>query len=134
MSHRAVDLEDKVLSKLALDMTRHCIEIHDKLPRVIRAQVDATLGESRAFYQGIASTPAQLEALFPPSRGDNQTWYVVCIRCRPGLYATSEEADAEVLGVPDQSRRKVTGRVAALAYYRQMYEQQKVMRLTEVPN
>jgi hypothetical protein len=46
----------------------------------------------------------------------------------------SDEADAQVLGVPDQSRRKVVGRVPALAYYRQMYDLQRVMRLTEIPN
>ena len=44
----------------------------------------------------------------------------------------SEEADVQVHGVPDQSRRRMTGRAAALAYYRQMYEQGKVMRLTEI--
>jgi hypothetical protein len=49
------------------------------------------------------------------------------------LLSPSDEADAQVLGVPDQSRRKVVGRVPALAYYRQMYDLQRVMRLTEIP-
>ncbi|KAF8187857.1 hypothetical protein K438DRAFT_1972561 [Mycena galopus ATCC 62051] len=104
VTHWSLDLNDKALSKLALDMTRHCIDINDKLPRIVRAQVAAALSELRAalgFYQGIAPTPSQLDALFPPGRGDNQTWYVICIGCQPGLYATPEEADDQVLGVPD---------------------------------
>ncbi|KAJ6548366.1 hypothetical protein B0H19DRAFT_1298949 [Mycena capillaripes] len=120
------------LSKIALDMTRHCIEINDQLPRVVRAQVDAALAgltPAPAFVQGAAPTPAELEAAFPPGRGDNQTWYVVCIGCRPGLYATPEEADDQVLGIPGQSRRKMSGRGPALAYYRHMYSQNGVMRL-----
>ncbi|KAJ7866847.1 hypothetical protein B0H14DRAFT_3442239 [Mycena olivaceomarginata] len=131
--HRLVD---KAMSKLALDMTRHCIDLTDKIPRVVRAQVEAAVAEVHppvAFSQGIAPTPAQLEAQFPSGRGDNQAWYVVCIGRQPGLYATADEADAQVLGVPDQYRRKVVGRIPALAYYRQMYDLQRVMRLTEIP-
>ncbi|KAJ7774397.1 hypothetical protein B0H14DRAFT_2965332 [Mycena olivaceomarginata] len=137
ITQRCVDTEEKAMSKLALDMTRHCIDLTDKIPRVVRAQVEAAIAEvspPTAFVQGVAPTPAQLEAQFPLGRSDNQAWYVVCIGRQPGLYATPDEADAQVLGVPNQSRRKVVGRVPALAYYRQMYDLQRVMRLTEISN
>ncbi|KAJ7870319.1 hypothetical protein B0H14DRAFT_3440151 [Mycena olivaceomarginata] len=136
ITQHCVDTDDKAVSKLALDMTRHCIDLTDKIPRVVRAQVEAAVAEVRpptTFSQGIAPTPAQLEAQFPSGRGDNQAWYVVCIGRQPGLYATADEADAQVLGVPDQYRRKVVGRIPALVYYRQMYDLQRVMRLTEIP-
>ncbi|KAJ6448080.1 hypothetical protein C8R45DRAFT_1114217 [Mycena sanguinolenta] len=132
----ALDLNDKALTKLIVDMTRLCLDVQDKLPRVVRAEVEAAVAEVRPptpiFYQGVAPTPAQMEGMFPAGRGDNQQWHVVCVGRQPGLYATSDEADVQVHGVPDQSRRRMTGRAAALAYYRQMYEQGKVMRLTEI--
>jgi hypothetical protein len=46
---------------------------------------------------------------------------------------SSEEAEDEVTGVPRGYRRRVPGRIAALAYYRQMYDQGKVRRLNEEP-
>ncbi|KAJ6548274.1 hypothetical protein B0H10DRAFT_2101155 [Mycena sp. CBHHK59/15] len=124
------------LSKIALDMTRHCLDINEKLPRVVRAQVDAAIAEhtpATAFYEETAPTPDQLEAQFPPGRGDSQAWYVVCTGRQPGLYASADEADEQVSGVPHQHRRKLTGRGPALAYYRQLYELGQVMRLTEIP-
>ncbi|KAJ6451806.1 hypothetical protein C8R45DRAFT_1041692 [Mycena sanguinolenta] len=136
MSQRALDLNDKMLSKLGLEVTRHCLEVNERLPPVLQAHVEAALAELRPpsplFYKGIAPTPAHLEEMFPAGSGDGQMWHVVCVGRQPGLYATSQEADAQVHGVPDQSRRKVSGRAAALAYYRDMYEANKVMRLTEI--
>ena len=45
----------------------------------------------------------------------------------------SDDADEEVRGVPNHSRLKVTGRAAALAHYRQMYESGKVRCMKEEP-
>ncbi|KAK7006451.1 hypothetical protein R3P38DRAFT_2794166 [Favolaschia claudopus] len=115
ITERFVDAEDKSLSKLGLELTRHCLDVGDKIPRIVQAQVDAALAQRRNFIQGASPTPGDLEELYPPGKGDNNTWYVV-------------------LGVPDQSRRKVVGRAPALAYYRQMYNDQKVMRAREVPS
>ncbi|KAJ6614468.1 hypothetical protein B0H10DRAFT_1950603 [Mycena sp. CBHHK59/15] len=50
------------LSKIALDMTRHCLDINEKLPRVVRAQVDAAIAEhtpATAFYEETAPTPTR---------------------------------------------------------------------------
>jgi hypothetical protein len=49
------------------------------------------------------------------------------------IYLCSDEADEQVTGVPHQHRRKMTGRVPALAYYRQLHGLGQVMRLTEIP-
>lgn len=49
------------------------------------------------------------------------------------MHPTSEEADAEVLGVPGQARRRKIGRLEALAYYRQEYIGNRVMKLSEAP-
>ncbi|KAF8171610.1 hypothetical protein K438DRAFT_1982026 [Mycena galopus ATCC 62051] len=125
------------LSKLAVDLTERSVDSNEKLPRVVQAQVEAALAEARpptpAFFEYDAPTPVELEALFPAGRGDNQAWHVVCVGRKPGLYAASDEADEQVRGVPEQSRRKMAGRATALAYYRNMYEQGKVTCLTEIP-
>ncbi|KAJ6494479.1 hypothetical protein C8R45DRAFT_927658 [Mycena sanguinolenta] len=137
VSNRCLDVHDTETSKLALEITRQCIDIGDKIPQVVRTHVDAALEDARpptpAFYEYVAPTPAEVDEKVPEARSDNQTWHVVCVGRQPGLYATYEEADDQVRGVPDQSRRKVVGRDPALAYYRHMYEHGKVTRLTETP-
>ncbi|KAJ7792841.1 hypothetical protein B0H14DRAFT_3498762 [Mycena olivaceomarginata] len=128
LSEQCIDADDKALSKLALEVTRHCIDINDKIPRVVQVQVDAAVAVFRktpAFYENIAPTPDEMEVEYPPGRGDKQVWYVVCVGRQPGFYTTYEEAEDEVDGVPRGHRRRVPGRIAALAYYRQMYEQGK---------
>ncbi|KAK7040426.1 hypothetical protein R3P38DRAFT_3180138 [Favolaschia claudopus] len=155
MAQRCVQVDEKGLSILALEMAKHCVDLNDleRLPRVIAAEAAASVLDDQmaalglaasaaavnlalifaaaTFVQGVAPTPAEMETTFQPGNGDNQTWYVVCVGRMPGLYPDADSANAQVLGVPDQSRRKVSGRVAALAYYRQMYEDNKVMRLNE---
>ncbi|KAJ7863779.1 hypothetical protein B0H14DRAFT_2574719 [Mycena olivaceomarginata] len=148
---RSIDLDDKVVSKLALDLTRHSVAINNQIPQVVRSHVDAimanirhtlsslyhslspvdTLSAARVFYQDIAPTPAKLDALFPPGQGDNKAYHVVCVGRVPGLYETVEEANEQIDGVPTQSRRRVVGRLSALAYYRQMFDAKKVLALTQ---
>ncbi|KAJ6449957.1 hypothetical protein C8R45DRAFT_1114364 [Mycena sanguinolenta] len=129
---RSLDLNDKVLTKLIVDMTRLSMDVQEKFPRIVRAQVEAAVAEVRPptpiFYQGVAPTPAQMDMMFPAGRGDNQQWHVVCVGRQPPAWPIRHI----VHGVPDQSHRRMTGRAAALAHYRQMYDQGKVMRLTEI--
>ncbi|KAJ6510908.1 hypothetical protein C8R45DRAFT_1162116 [Mycena sanguinolenta] len=141
MSRHCLEVHDKETSKAALEMARQCLDINradldsEKVPRIVRAHVDATIAEYRsptpAFYEHEAPTPDHIESMFPAGRGENKTWHVVCIGRQPGLYGEPEDAEEQVRGVPSQSRCKVVGRAAALAHYRQMYESGKVMRLTE---
>ncbi|KAJ7500348.1 hypothetical protein B0H11DRAFT_2225892 [Mycena galericulata] len=125
------------LSKLALDVTRHCIDISDQIPRVVRAQVSAAVAENTpsgpAFLCTVGPSPGRMEALFPPGQGDNQPWYVVCVGHRPGLYASSSDADDQVRGVPNSSRRRKDTRQEALAYYRSQFDAGEVARVTEAP-
>ncbi|KAJ6479854.1 hypothetical protein C8R45DRAFT_1156097 [Mycena sanguinolenta] len=136
-SRRCIDVHDKEMSKSALDIAQQCIDISTKIPRVVRAHVDAAEDQFRpptpAFYEHIAPTPDQMDARLPAGRGENQVWYVVCVGRNPGLYAAADDADEEVRGVPNHSRLKVTGRAAALAHYRQMYDNGKVRCMKEEP-
>ncbi|KAJ7834045.1 hypothetical protein B0H14DRAFT_2591104 [Mycena olivaceomarginata] len=88
---RSIDLDDKVVSKLAVDLNRHSVAINNQIPQVVRSHIDAAIAEicpAHVFYQGTAPTPAKLDALFPPGQGDNKAYHVVCVRRAPGLYDT----------------------------------------------
>ncbi|KAJ7774528.1 hypothetical protein DFH07DRAFT_952238 [Mycena maculata] len=102
------------LSRSSLDITRACIDLTATGP---------------SFVFGVPQTPDELDALFPPGRGDNQVWHVVTIGRNPGF----AEADDEVLGIPNQHRRRKTSRQEALAYYRHQWGLSAVIKLTEAP-
>ncbi|KAJ6538210.1 hypothetical protein DFH09DRAFT_1324076 [Mycena vulgaris] len=129
------------LSKTALDLTKNCIDIHhtiiDTIPRVVASQVAAALAAAAVvptgdFVQGVALTPAQLDAQFPPGTGDTQTWHVVCIGREPGLYASAELATDQVRGVPNQLRQKKSSRQEALNFYRYKHQAGQVQKWNEV--
>ncbi|KAJ7776641.1 hypothetical protein DFH07DRAFT_951775 [Mycena maculata] len=120
------------LSRASLEVTRACINITESFPHVVRAQVDAAvqaiLPTDPPFVLGVAPTPDELDALFLPGHGNNQVWHVVCVGRHPGF----EEADAEVLLIPGQTRRRKVGRQEALAYYRHKWGLSKVLKIMEV--
>ncbi|KAJ7733913.1 hypothetical protein B0H16DRAFT_1732009 [Mycena metata] len=145
------------LSKIGLEMARHSIDVTDVIPRVIRSQVDAqvraqldaavdaavdaALGAVNAssaaastttFYKSAAPTPEAMEARYPPGNNDDVPHYVVAIGRRPGLYISSQEAEDQVCGVPDMSRKKKDNRVEALLYYRGLYNTGRAMTVSEI--
>ncbi|KAJ7722467.1 hypothetical protein B0H14DRAFT_3520318 [Mycena olivaceomarginata] len=123
-----------VMSKLALDMTRLCIEINDKLPAVVQGQVVAALASPWAPFS-ITAPPDEIDidAMFPAGYGEHQAWYVVCVGRHPGLYASYADADDQVRGVPNQSRKKKDSLQEALLYYRTQYRQGECERVSEAP-
>ncbi|KAJ6532227.1 hypothetical protein DFH09DRAFT_1408551 [Mycena vulgaris] len=124
------------LSKLALEMTKLTMDIDDAIPHVIASQVaeavEALQPPPPQFVEGVAYTPAQMDTMFPPGFGDHQAWYVVIVGREPGLYCSSVAADAEVNGVPGQFRQKKASRIEALAFYRNRYNDNAVVKLNEV--
>ncbi|KAF8210718.1 hypothetical protein K438DRAFT_1958940 [Mycena galopus ATCC 62051] len=124
------------LSKYALDMTRLCIEIGEGLPDIVKAQVDSAITElTPAARTFITLRPYHLTfgSPLPCWLRDNQPWYVVCVGHRPGLYASSADADDQVRGVPNQSRKKKDSREEALLYYRSQYRLGECERVSEAP-
>ncbi|KAJ6517351.1 hypothetical protein C8R47DRAFT_1205575 [Mycena vitilis] len=130
-----------VLSRLALKMATLCIDLNESIPQAVQSQVDAKVAAALAeftrpgptFYRSPGPTPDEMDARFPPGRGDQQEWHVVCVGREPGLYATSAEANDQVLGVPNQSRKKKDSRQEALLYYRTQYGLGEVLCVSEVP-
>ncbi|KAJ7314849.1 hypothetical protein DFH08DRAFT_821176 [Mycena albidolilacea] len=118
------------LSKLALDMTRLCIEVNDSLPAVIQGQI---VTPAQVFYHSAAPLPDEIDAMFPPGLFDNQPWHVVCVGRRPGLYASHLDADDQVRNIPNQSRKRKDTREEALIYYRTQYRAGECERVSEAP-
>ncbi|KAJ6487346.1 hypothetical protein DFH09DRAFT_1105919 [Mycena vulgaris] len=138
------------LSKLALEMTKLTMDIDgmacptlsfpadfclEAIPTVIASQVAAAVAAVQPpapqFVEGVAYTPTQMDGMFPPGFGDHQAWYVVIVGREPGLYGSSVAADAEVNGVPGQFRQKKSSRIEALAFYRNRYNDNAVIKLNE---
>ncbi|KAK7022547.1 hypothetical protein R3P38DRAFT_3195942 [Favolaschia claudopus] len=136
LTSQTIDGDNKTLSKLALTVARTCVDINDRLPRVmnnvVQAAVAAAIRDSDPlFVITEAPTPDVVETNLLAGN-ENAPYYVVCVGREPGLYLDSSVADNQVRGVPEQDRRKIIGRSAALNHYRTMYEQQKVKRVNEV--
>ncbi|KAJ7797774.1 hypothetical protein B0H14DRAFT_3493261 [Mycena olivaceomarginata] len=113
------------LSKLALDLTRLCIEINDDVPHIVKSHVDAAVAKAAPkFYHSAAPAPDELEALFPPGYGDSIAWYVVCVGRRPGLYASFPWRSQAV-------PQKKDSRQEALLYYRAQYDLGECERVSE---
>ncbi|KAJ7735300.1 hypothetical protein B0H14DRAFT_3516876 [Mycena olivaceomarginata] len=110
------------MSKLALDMTRLCIEINDKLPAVVQGQVVAALASvaplGPVFHHSAAPLPDEIDAMFPAGYGEHQA---------------CADADDQVRGVPKQSRKKKDSLQEALLYYRTQYRQGECERVSEAP-
>ncbi|KAJ7808101.1 hypothetical protein B0H13DRAFT_2385972 [Mycena leptocephala] len=128
------------LSQMSLAMTKHCLDVQTKLPRVVNAAAAAGIAApitpavaSPTWVQLVALTPDQLDAAHPTGNLDDIAYHVVTIGRDPGLYTGTTESDYQVLGVPDGKRRRIVGRAAALAYYRDMYTKQKVARWGPAP-
>ncbi|KAJ7457106.1 hypothetical protein FB451DRAFT_1183611 [Mycena latifolia] len=146
------------LSKLALKMTKLCLDINDAIPSVITSQVASQVAGALAapnrtvlwislitakhissepatatakFIEGVAVTPNELDRAHPHGDGDYQAWYVVVAGREPGMYRSTAEADVQVLGVPGQFCQKKTSRREALDFYRTQYNDGCVVKLIE---
>ncbi|KAJ7897596.1 hypothetical protein B0H14DRAFT_2557599 [Mycena olivaceomarginata] len=115
------------LSKLALDMTRLCIEVNDNLPALVQSQVAAAVA---------AVTLPPLHRMkwtrcFPPGYLDNIQWYVVCVGRRPGQYSSYQDADDQVRNVPGQLWKRKDNRQEALLFYRNQFRAGECKRVSE---
>ncbi|KAJ7847560.1 hypothetical protein B0H13DRAFT_2362432 [Mycena leptocephala] len=104
------------LSQMSLAMTKHCLDVQTKLPRVVNAAAAAGIAApitpavaSPTWVQLVALTPDQLDAAHPTGNLDDIAYHVVTIGRDPGLYTGTTESDYQVLGVPDGKRRRIVG-------------------------
>ncbi|KAJ6461288.1 hypothetical protein C8R47DRAFT_1073319 [Mycena vitilis] len=79
-----------------------------------------------------AKTPQQVEAEHINSPDGTCACWTVYIGREPGVYFTTEGAQAQVRGVPNQQVRRRTGKADALALYRHMSDKNKVEKWVEV--
>ncbi|KAJ7257983.1 hypothetical protein C8J57DRAFT_1234544 [Mycena rebaudengoi] len=124
-------LTSKVSNRLPLLIARQAQEMSQKVAEQVAEQLAAALPPPGSplytYTEGIALTPAQLEATFANANED-QNWHVVTVGGDPGLYSSITESDNRVLGYPNGDRRRKSSRTEALAYYRRQYEANKVVK------
>ncbi|KAJ7907069.1 hypothetical protein B0H13DRAFT_2332686 [Mycena leptocephala] len=104
------------LAVASSEATRLATEVQAKLPYTLNKHAASSI----SWIRGVAKTPRQLEAAFPD--GSGEVWYVVIRGREPGIYRTSDEANAQTDGVPHQFREKKKTRREALAFYRENYD------------
>ncbi|KAJ7861513.1 hypothetical protein B0H13DRAFT_2355077 [Mycena leptocephala] len=125
------------LSQQSLEVTQACLDVKSQVGpivnRVLAAAASAPSPRAPAieWVRGVPLTPDQLDASFSAGVGDDLTWQVVCVGREPGLYLSAQQANAMLKGVPNQFRRKKSGRVEALAYYRLLYANGEVQKWNE---
>ncbi|KAJ6498606.1 hypothetical protein DFH09DRAFT_1103140 [Mycena vulgaris] len=103
------------LTVASSEATRLAAEVQSKLPMALNLHST----RSTTWVRAAPKTPAEVERQYP--EGSGETWYVVIRGREPGLYRTSDEANAQTNGVPNQYRHKKTSRREALAFYRENY-------------
>ncbi|KAJ7506700.1 hypothetical protein B0H11DRAFT_1903485 [Mycena galericulata] len=143
MTRLCIDVQTVVpgvaLSRQAFDMARVCLDLRAALPEAFARATGAASEEVAPiaapfdWVEELAPTPNQMDSYYPPGVGDDLSWHVVCIGREPGLYASPEEANKQILGVPNQFRQKKDSRVEALAFYRLRYDSQRVHKMVAVP-
>ncbi|KAJ7780832.1 hypothetical protein DFH07DRAFT_765317 [Mycena maculata] len=150
------------LTRMSLDMTRLCLDVQETVPGIalarqasemMRGCMDLRVAIPELFarltgagpeyadpelaavdwVEAVARTPDEMDAYYPPGIGDDISWHVVCIGREPGLYASVNEADRQIRGVPNQFRQKKTSRVEALTFYRLRHSKQQVRKMVPIP-
>ncbi|KAJ7352560.1 hypothetical protein DFH08DRAFT_805774 [Mycena albidolilacea] len=110
-----------VLSKLALDMTRLCIEVNDNLPAVVQSQVAtataAVTPPSPKWYHSPTPSLDKMDTMFPSSYLDN-------IQC--------QDVDDQVHNVPGQLQRRKDNGQEALLFYCNQFHTGECERVSEV--
>ncbi|KAJ7234265.1 hypothetical protein C8J57DRAFT_1249407 [Mycena rebaudengoi] len=131
LSIEVVRFATDIQHRLPLLIARQSQEMSQKVAEQVAEQLAAALPPPGSplytYTEGIALTPAQLEATFANANED-QNWHVVTVGGDPGLYSSITESDNRVLGYPNGDRRRKSSRTEALAYYRRQYEANKVVK------
>ncbi|KAJ7282326.1 hypothetical protein C8J57DRAFT_1218550 [Mycena rebaudengoi] len=93
------------------------------MTRVLVGQlVNTIVHPSRAinYIQGVPLTPDEVEVAHALSV-ELQPYYVVIVGREPGIYASSQAANAQTDGVPRQRQQKQATRTLALGAYRTLF-------------
>ncbi|KAF8169709.1 hypothetical protein K438DRAFT_1983095 [Mycena galopus ATCC 62051] len=80
-----------------------------------------------------AKTHTQVAANHANAADGQRNWWVVFVGREPGIYATVDEANAQVLGVPSQQYRRHKSKREALDFYSAKHEAGDVNKLVKLP-
>ncbi|KAJ6603521.1 hypothetical protein DFH09DRAFT_1270320 [Mycena vulgaris] len=113
------------LIKVSSSVARTLKEVNERLP-VLIDRLAPLASDDNVWVRAVAKTPVQVESEHHNQPTGSRPWWVVYIGREPGLYLTSEEADVQVKGCPNQQYRKKTSKEEALLFYSSLYTAGKV--------
>ncbi|KAJ7112863.1 hypothetical protein C8R43DRAFT_961722 [Mycena crocata] len=120
------------LSQMSLAMAKHCLDVQTRVPAVVNAAIAAGIASlvpsPPIWIRQPHRTPEELEAAHPPGIDDDIAYHVVTVGREPGLYTSVTQSDFQVLGVPDQKRKRQGSLAEALAYYRIKYDKKEIAK------
>ncbi|KAF8178865.1 hypothetical protein K438DRAFT_1769318 [Mycena galopus ATCC 62051] len=119
-----------LLSDTAHELTRLAQDLQQIVPTLVEQLNEATAQDNVWVRVTNVKTPAQVEAQHASAPNDC-AWYVVWVGREPGIYITSEEADAQIKGCPGQQYRKRQSKREALALYRDKFCDGQVSKWAE---
>ncbi|KAJ7805095.1 hypothetical protein B0H14DRAFT_3485471 [Mycena olivaceomarginata] len=126
------------MSKLALDMTRLCIEINDKLPAVVQGQVVAALASvaplGPVFHHSAAPLPDEIDDHVP--RWLRRTSGLVRCMCGPPprlVLPPTPTPMTKSVGFPSSPARRKTAFKRLSFTIGQQYRQGECERVSEAP-
>ncbi|KAJ7871112.1 hypothetical protein B0H13DRAFT_1895897 [Mycena leptocephala] len=108
------------LAERASSLNRTARKIQDRLPDILD-KLDAEAAADRVFVRGVAKSPAVVAASTPMLR----------TVLAPGGLST-EQANAQTKGCPNQQCRKKTSKSEALVFYQQKWGEDEVRKWNEV--
>ncbi|KAJ6479432.1 hypothetical protein C8R47DRAFT_1218990 [Mycena vitilis] len=123
--HAALARVDNLLQK-AQAVTALAEELRDILENVVPES------DSIFFRDPHPKTPAQVAAEYADEADGTRPWWVVYVGREPGVYTTSEAADAQTKGCPGQQQRRRESKSEALALYARHYDEDQVRKWVEV--
>ncbi|KAJ7089405.1 hypothetical protein C8R44DRAFT_892362 [Mycena epipterygia] len=118
------------LTQRSAAMTRALTDVHQKLPGLIERLHTGSASDA-IFVRAVPKTPTQVEHEHATAPTGSRTWWVVYVGREPGLYTTSEEADDQVKGCPNQQYRRKANKEEALLFYTSLFNAGKVEKWVE---
>ncbi|KAJ7148075.1 hypothetical protein C8R43DRAFT_1129228 [Mycena crocata] len=142
LTRLCIDVQNVVpgiaLSRQSLEITSACLDVKDQIRHAFAVVAEAAAAAaappppSVEWVRRQALSPDQLEASHPHGYYDDSAYQVVTIGREPGIFISSDDASANISGVPKGFRKKKDSRVEALAFYRAQFEAGKVEKWRDV--
>ncbi|KAF7364445.1 hypothetical protein MSAN_01105600 [Mycena sanguinolenta] len=138
LSTIAVELQKDIvtragkLSAAAVELQQTIPSLFERLEEEIRDELQPDVPSRPAWVEEDAKTPAQVTADHANLSDGSCVLWVVYVGREPGIYTTSESADAQIKGCPHQQYRCKHSKREALDFYAERYAAGAVHKMVPV--